>query len=99
MHPLLPTIRNSIDIGGVKIGDEEHKVAAYADDIPFYISSARIKLPNLMKLLKHYGEISNLKINLSKSEILNINLGKKEEQALQWEFPWRKTEQKYLGIK
>lgn len=101
MEPLLATIQNSIDIGGVKIGDEEHKVAAYADDILFYISNPRITLPNLMKLLKHYGEISNLKMNLSKSEILKINLGKKEEQALQREFPftWRKTEQKYLEIK
>lgn len=36
LEPLLGNIRNNPDIGGVKIGLEEHKVAAYADDILLY---------------------------------------------------------------
>lgn len=35
LEPLLATIWNSADIGVVKIGDEEHKVAEYADDVLF----------------------------------------------------------------
>lgn len=50
LQPLLATIRNSIDIGGLEIEDEVDKVAAYADDILFYISNPRITLLNLMKL-------------------------------------------------
>lgn len=69
-------------------GDEEHKIAAYADDVLYYISNPRITLPNLMKELIEYGNLSILKINSVKSEILNIGLGKKEELALQMEFPF-----------
>lgn len=75
-------------------------MAAYADDVLFYISNPRITIPNLLRILKQYREISNLKINLGKSEILNINISRQEEAKLQKEFhfPWRK-DIKYLGIK
>lgn len=99
LEPLLASIRNNPDINEIRMGEEEHKLAAYADDVLFYISNPRITIPNLLGTLKKYGEISNLKINLSKSEILNINISRQEEVKLQEEFhfPWRK-EIKYLGV-
>lgn len=36
-----------------------------------------------MTSLKYYGKLSHLKINPSKSEILNINMIKKDDQYLQ----------------
>lgn len=58
-------------------------------------------MPNLLKVLKEYGDFFNFKINPGKSEILNINVNPKDEHRLQQELPvpWRKTEIKYLGIK
>lgn len=53
LEPLLAEIRNSPDIGGIKIGHEEHKIATYADDILFYVSRPRITLPNIMNLQKN----------------------------------------------
>lgn len=99
LEPLLATIKINVDISGLKIGEEEHKIAAYADDVLCYITNPRITLPNLVKELKKYGELSNLKINPIKSEILNINIDK-EKQALQGEFPfiWGKTENCYHVI-
>lgn len=101
LEPLLATIRNSIGIGVIRTGDDEHKIVTYADDVLSYISNPTITLPNLLKLFKYYRELSNLKMNASKSEILNINLSKHEEQAPQQKCPftWRKTELEYLGIK
>lgn len=101
LEPLLTGIRQNSDVRGIKIGEEKHKLVAYADDILFFITNPRITLPNLMKCLKIYGEISNFKMNPSKSEILNINVQKQEEQTYQKEFPfiWRKKELKYLGVK
>lgn len=98
LEPLLASIRNNLDIKGIEKGEEEHKLAAYADDVLFYISNPRITIPNLLRILKQYGEISNFKINLGKSEILNINISRQEEVKLQTEFhfPWRK-DIKYLG--
>lgn len=74
LEPLLAGIRQNPDIKGIRIGDEEHKLEVYADNILVYITSPRITLPNLMKILKAYGEVSNFKLNPSKSEILNINM-------------------------
>lgn len=88
LEPLLATILRSVDIRGLRIGVEEHKIAAYANDVLCYVTNPRITLPNLVKELKKYGEPSNLKINPIKSEILNINIDKKEEQVLQGEFPF-----------
>lgn len=74
LEPLLATIRNNTDVGGVKMGEEENKVMAYAGDIWFYISNPRTTLPNIIKELKIYGELSNLKINPIKLNILDINV-------------------------
>ena len=63
LESLLATIRNSVDIGGIKVGQVEHKVSAFADDILLYISNPRITLPNIIKIMKQYGELSNLKMN------------------------------------
>lgn len=65
LEPFLATIQNSIDVKGAKI---LHKVAAYADDVLFYISEPRLSLPNLMKELGKFGELSNFKINPIKSK-------------------------------
>lgn len=97
LEPLLDTIENSADIGGVKIRGEEHKVVAYADDVLFFISNPRTTLPNLIKELKKYGELSNLKINHVKSEILSLS--KEEVIVLQREFTWVEKDLKYLGVK
>lgn len=80
LEPLLAIICGSVDIWGVKIGVTAHKVAAYAADVLFYITNPRTTLPNLIKEQKKYGELSNLKINPVKSEILNISLRRKNER-------------------
>lgn len=72
LEPLLKGIRQNLDIKWIKVGEEDHKIAAYADKILFFITSPRITLPNLMKSLKEYGEISNFKMNSAKSETLTI---------------------------
>lgn len=62
LDPFLATLCNSIDVERSKLGRKEHKVAACANDVLFYISKPRLTLPNLMKELKKYGELSNFKI-------------------------------------
>ena len=46
LEPLLRTIRQNSDIKGLISGGEEHKIAAYADDILFYVMNPRTTLPN-----------------------------------------------------
>lgn len=94
-------VRQNPDIRGIQIDKEEHKLAAYTDDILFYITSPRITLPNLLKTLKTYGDVANFKMNPSKSEIPNISVKPQEERIYKQDFPfiWRETELKYLGVK
>lgn len=101
LEPLQARVRQSPDIRGIQIENEVHEVAAYADDILFYIINPGITLPNLLKILKAYGDVANFKINPSKSEILNISVRPQEEQIYKQDFPfiWRDTKLKYLGVK
>lgn len=98
---LLAAIRKNADIRGVRIGDGEYKVAAYADDVLVYMSNPKITIPNVLKVVGRYGKLTNFKINMSKSEILKITTPKEEQQAIQpkFHFVWRKEELAYLGIK
>lgn len=95
---LLARVRPNPDRRGIKLEEETHKLAAYADDILFYVTSPKTSLPNLMKTLKEYGEASNLKINPSKSETLTFNIPKSEELLLQKSFAyaWGKKRNKVL---
>lgn len=100
LEPLLVGIRQNPDIKGIRLGDEEHKIAAFADDILFYITCPRTTLPNLLKSLKTYGDLANFKMNPTKSEILTISVTAQEERLYQQDFPfvWRDTDLKYLGV-
>lgn len=96
LEPLLAAIRKNPDIGGCTVGGEEHKVAAYADDVLLYTTNPRISIPNILAIVKRFGEISNYKINLGKSEALNINIDKKEEEWIRETFPFPVRENKVL---
>lgn len=87
LEPLLVKIRRSPDISGVKIGDEEYKLAAFVDDVLFYVPHSRTTLPNLMATIKAYGRLSNFRVNSAKSETLDITEGKVGDNAYQKFFP------------
>ena len=82
MEPLLAKIRYSQKIKGIKIGEEEHKLAAFADDVLFYLTEPKTSIPNLLSLCYEYGEISNFKLNITKTKIMSINVSKIEEKSL-----------------
>lgn len=99
LEPLLAKIRTSPDIRGVKMGEEEYKLAAFADDVLFYITHPTISLPNLVATLKEYGRLSNFRVNQAKSETLDIIKGSTIDTAYQSSFPfkWGAKELNYLG--
>lgn len=72
LEPFLSMVRHNPCIHGVSIGKSEHKYTAYADDILFYVQQPLRSLPNLMLEFSNFSDISNFKINMTKSEILNI---------------------------
>lgn len=74
LEPFLSTIRLNPDIQGLTVGDTQHKISAYADDMMFTVTNPMVSLPNLHRQFETYGAISNLKINFAKSEAMGIML-------------------------
>lgn len=60
LEPFIRTINADTSISGFKVLDREFKVAAYADDLLFFLTNPHITLSNLTKVFSHYGYISNL---------------------------------------
>uniref|UniRef100_A0A803KCV2 Reverse transcriptase domain-containing protein n=1 Tax=Xenopus tropicalis TaxID=8364 RepID=A0A803KCV2_XENTR len=101
LENFLSRIRNNPDISGIKIGNREHKIAAYADDLLFFLRNPRITLPNLLNELKNFALISNFKINLTKSVAQNLSIPPAEFTEVMHNFPIKTSHSyfTYLGIK
>lgn len=93
-------VRHNPCIHGITVDNSKHKYAAYADDILFYIQQPQISFPNLMSAFSKFSVISNFKINMTKSEILNISVPRHIVAQLKQSFPfsWQKSKMKFLGI-
>uniref|UniRef100_A0A6I8S7H8 Reverse transcriptase domain-containing protein n=1 Tax=Xenopus tropicalis TaxID=8364 RepID=A0A6I8S7H8_XENTR len=101
METLLAHIRNNPNISGIIIASKEYKCAAFADDLLLFITKPIISLPNTISLMKVFGDLSNFKVNYSKSEILNINIPETTASNLKQSFPFKWADPciKYLGVK
>lgn len=100
LKPLLCTIRANSDILGYPKPSGSHKVAAFADDLIFFLTEPLTSLPNLLRSLQEYGNLSSFQINLTKSSILNITVDKGNVQRLRSSFPlrWATKQIRYLGV-
>ena len=63
------SLRNSKDIHGIKVDEEEIRLCLFADDLTGFLKDD-FSLINFLKLIKDYGSCSGLKINNEKSEIM-----------------------------
>ena len=95
---LAATVRQNIEIKGLQIGKETHKLALYADDIIVFLTSPEESIHELMKTIAEYGKISGYTLNMSKCESLII--GRQPSQALKeyYSFKWENKKVNYLGI-
>ena len=66
IEPLAIAVRTHKHISGIKIGEQEHRLALYADIIVFLKNMGK-SIPVLLDLIKTFGKISGYKINKSKT--------------------------------
>ena len=65
-------IRNDPGVRGFKIGNWQHKVDMYADDLTAYLDGTESSLRNVVNILGEFHKISGLKINLGKCKAVWI---------------------------
>ena len=65
-------IRQDPGVGGFKIGNWEHKLDMYADDMTAYLDGSENSLQKIINILDKFQDISGLKINLGKCKAVWI---------------------------
>lgn len=89
MEPFLRNVRANPNIRGIDLPSlPTQKIATYYDNRLFFIYQPRVSLPNLLRAFEDFGVISHLKINLQKSEELNVFLRQRKEDKLSPAFPF-----------
>lgn len=68
IEPLAVAIRNNPLISSPKIGQLEHHISLYADDIILYLVDPERSIPPLLDLLETFGKFSGYSVNWQKSE-------------------------------
>lgn len=100
IETLAIAIRSDPNIKGVNCGLNTHKCALFADDLLLFVTSPITTLPNINGLLQTFGEVSGLRVNMTKSQALNISLNPAlvERLKLSFNFNWSDSSIRYLGI-
>uniref|UniRef100_A0AAR2K0V3 Reverse transcriptase domain-containing protein n=1 Tax=Pygocentrus nattereri TaxID=42514 RepID=A0AAR2K0V3_PYGNA len=73
IEPLAQLIRDDDGIRGILIGTEEHKISLYADDVLLYLTEPASSIPHLKGVIYIYGHFSGYKINVDKTEAMDVN--------------------------
>jgi exonuclease III len=89
-------VRNDDNIKGIKIGDEESKLAMYADDANALLEDA-FSAKHLLKLADRFGKASGLWLNKEKTEALWLG-SKKLSDEKPLGVIWPTTPLRVLGI-
>ena len=71
LEVLCVNIRNSNDIRGIKVDNEEIKASLFSYDLTGFLKDD-LSLTNFLKLIEDYGTCSGLKVNHEKTEFLVI---------------------------
>lgn len=98
IEPLAERIRQNTEVRGVYVGKEEHKIALFADDIILYLTSVYKSLPTLMCEITSYSNVSGYKLNLNKTEVMQIGCQLDNQFKTAYNFKWDQNSIKYLGV-
>ena len=98
---LASAIREHKNLTGFTIDGNQIKLSQYADDTTLILNGSETSLVTALQLLKDFGEISGLKLNMKKTEALWIGCKTGNQTKLCpyiEEFKWVQNKVKTLGV-
>ncbi|XP_030046348.1 zinc finger protein 721-like [Microcaecilia unicolor] len=100
MEPFATRLRNNPDISGLSIGGREHKLSLFADDLLLFVTRPLTTFPGLLGEIEEFSTVSGFKVNMSKSEVLNVSLPEELVGTLRstYAFRWADRSIRYLGV-
>lgn len=99
IEPLAQAIRQNASISGIFVGDREHKITLYADDVLIHLLNPQTSIPSLVKVISSFGLFSGYKINFAKSEAMPLGcLTSGPNMAEPFPFRWSPAGFTYLGV-
>ena len=93
-------IRQNKKIKGIKINNKEFKISQYADDTSIFLDGSSDALNCTLIKLDKFADISGLKINFDKTQVVWIGSKKHSTSAIKtkWKLSWGSKNFKILGI-
>lgn len=98
LEPLAQAVRQDPDIKGVQVGQLNHKMSLFADDVILFLTDPTQSLTKLITLLNNYSTISGYKVNYEKSEMLPLTKADWSKLSQTNSFKWSPNGFTYLGI-
>ena len=97
---LATAIREDNEIKGISVGNIECKLSQYADDTTMILDGSQASLEGSFALLDSFGQLSGLRVNCGKTEVLWIG-SKKGSNQIMWpdkNLKWEDDRVKALGV-
>uniref|UniRef100_A0A3B4G6B6 Reverse transcriptase domain-containing protein n=1 Tax=Pundamilia nyererei TaxID=303518 RepID=A0A3B4G6B6_9CICH len=97
IEPLAQKLRNNVNIFGISMGNSQHKLLLYADDMLLLMTQPGKSIPALLECIESFTLLSGYRVNWDKSEAMPMS-GHCHTLFKQWEFRWSVNGLRYLGI-
>lgn len=91
-------VRQSNNLKGIYIGEQEHLIGLFADDIIVALQDPDGTFPKLMSILEDFGIYSGYNLNITKTQILTFNDSPSQEIRENYKIKWNAKVVKYLGV-
>lgn len=73
IEPFAMAVRKHVDITGIKLGNQDNRIALYADDVVLFLKQLDRSIPTLSNITSSFGRFSGYKVNNSKSSLMLLN--------------------------
>lgn len=98
IEPFAIAVRSHENITGMSVGQQEHRIALFADDVILFLEKLKNSIPALLDLINTFGRISGYKVNKDKSSLMLLNLEERNNAGNSFQF--KKVDCfTYLGIR